>query len=178
MNVHTPGRLGVVLFAAWVAAVVLSASTAFGKRVPPPPVAPVVSEGVRYEAPPFSNPCGQNGGCVVAFDDATGAQLWSLKVYCTQYNPNLESDVQDVFITSIVVNERQLAVTDEKGRHFSIDPATRQVSGDARGCQESGASSCSHLAKSPRGADVAMGCCLLGLLIIVRRSRIGAIKKR
>ncbi len=167
-SVMTRGR-HVGLLAASIAAVVLAANAAWGRRAPPAPVAPARYQGVRYEAPPFNNPCEQNGGCVVAFDDATGAELWSLKVYCTKYDPGLETDVQDVFITSLVVNQGQLAVTNEKSFRFTVDLATREVSGDARGCQEASTGSCSHSPASPGSPRALAGYVILGLLVLVRR---------
>jgi hypothetical protein len=127
------GRLG--LFAtATLTYLALNTGSSIAKRTPPPDVPPVVYEGVRYEAPPFSNDCGQNGGSVVAYDSATDAQLWTLQVYCTQYDPNLETDVQDVFITSLEIENGRLSVVNEKGLHYTIDLKTHDVTGDARGC--------------------------------------------
>jgi hypothetical protein len=116
----------------------LLATPALAKRGPPPDVPPVVYEGVRYEAPPsaLSNPCGQEGGCVAAFDDATGALLWSVEVYCAHYDPNLELDVQWVYISSLSVDDGKISVTNERNLHFSIDLRTHAVTGDARGCPE------------------------------------------
>ena len=153
--------------------IALGPTLAQGKRSAPAEVPPVVSDGVRYEDPHTDNPCGQNGGCVVAYDDASGALLWSLKVYCTQYDPQLEQDVQDVFITSLAVDNGQLDVTNEKGLHFAIDLQTHAISGDARGCSEPVAGGCEF---SPASASRSRRSLLLGifatfcLMEIVRRS--------
>src|SRR6266542_1226232 len=125
-----------MLVAALAAAITLGAKPALGRRIAPQPVPPVIYAGVRYEAPHFLNPCGQNGGCVVAYDNDTGEQLWFLEVYCTHYDPGWETDVQDVFITSMAITDGQLMVTNERNLHFTIDVVTRQVSGDGRGCPE------------------------------------------
>jgi hypothetical protein len=149
-----------------------SANLAIAARVAPTNVPPVTYEGVRYEAPHFSNPCGQNGGCVVAYDDATGAQLWALRVYCTQYDSNLETDVQDVFITSLAVDNGRLNVTNEKGLHFALDLRTRDVSGDARGCQDAVARGCTYSPTlSPLSSNSLFWSLLslLSLMVIVRR---------
>lgn len=127
-------------------AVLLIAGAASARRAPPADVPPVVSGGVRFEAPHFGNPCGQSGGCVVARDDATGAQQWAVKVYCTSYSSGLERDVQDVFITALAMENGSVAVTDEKGRHFLIDVSTQAVSGDSGGC---GLGGCSASPGSP-----------------------------
>lgn len=126
------------------AAIALPASDALAKRLPPADVPPVVDGNVRYEAPhaAVENPCGQNGGCVVAYDNTTNTVLWWVKVYCTHYDPGLEEDVQDVFITSLAVKNGQVLVSNEKGQQFSIDPATQQVTGDPRGCDDGGRGGC------------------------------------
>lgn len=134
------------------AGVVLGESPVLAKRGPPPDVPPLVYQGVRYEAPPgaMENPCGQEGGCVVAYDDASGASLWSVEVYCSHYDPNLELDVQWVYVTSLSIKDGQIAVTNEKNQHFSIDPLTHAVTGDARGCPDSGG--------TPQGGGSSGGC--------------------
>ena len=128
---HMTRHAQVAFLVTLLVGIALSPNLAQGKRSPPADIPPVVGEGVRYEAPHYNNPCGQNGGCVVAYDDASGAQLWSVKVYCTQYDAQVETDVQDVFITSLTVENGQLNITNEKGLHFAIDLRTREISADA-----------------------------------------------
>lgn len=122
--------------------VLLCALSANAKRLPPDELPPVVSAGVRYVVPhsAVDNPCKQNGGCVVALDDATGNQLWFVQVYCTRYDTNLEQDVQDVYITSLTLEGDHLVVTDEKNRRFTIDVSSHAVTGAARGCGVGGCS--------------------------------------
>lgn len=109
--------------------VIVLAGVAHAKRQPPVEVAPVVAAEVRFEAPHFSNPCGQHGGCVVAFNASTNEQLWWVQVYTTNYDLFLERDVQDVFITSLTVNGDALEVADETGRHFVVDLGTHRLRG-------------------------------------------------
>jgi hypothetical protein len=125
-----------VAFVALAFAVAWVPMSELPKRLAPQEISPVVFEGVRYEAPHFDTDCDQNGGCIVAYNDANGKQMWYLKVYCTQYIPDLETDVQDVFITALRVENEQLVVENERGLRFIIDPETRSVSGDATGCSE------------------------------------------
>lgn len=127
---------------------------ALARRTAPLEVAPVVIEGVRYEVPHFNNPCAQNGGCVVARDVATGAQLWWAKVYTTAYDPFLERDVQDVFITSLSEQLGNLQGTDEKGRPFSVDVGSKAARGPG----------CTTIAASP-----ATGWWALAALMLARR---------
>jgi hypothetical protein len=50
-------------------------------------------------------------------------------VYDIVYDPKLEGDVQDVFITSIskTLFGQKLNIRNEKGRSYIVDPATRAV---------------------------------------------------
>jgi hypothetical protein len=107
---------------------------AIAKRAPPAEVLPVVVGDVRYEVPHFQNPCGQHGGCVVAYDDASDAQLWAETIYCVHYSSDMEQDVQDVFITSLTWEDGKLRIVNEKDQQFTLDPTTREVAGDERSC--------------------------------------------
>lgn len=164
-------RLHISANAMGFAAVALLTTDALAKRQLPTEVPPVVSGEVRYEAPHFNNPCGQNGGCVVAYDNATGALMWSVKVYCTHYDPTVEEDVQDVFITALSVENGQILVTNESGLQFAIDTTTRQVRGGRRGCGDESGSGCHFLparSVSTRNGFVAVaGLC--GVAAILRR---------
>jgi len=154
-----------------VALATLPALPAGAKRAPPADVPPVVDGSVRYEAPHFGNPCGQNGGCVVAHDNASNAVLWSVQVYCTHYDPSLETDVQDVFITALTGAGGNVQVANEKGQHFVIDPSTGQVSGDATGCGGGSSGGCSVAATAavPVASVVGGGVVLAGLGGLLRQ---------
>jgi hypothetical protein len=47
---------------------------------------------------------------------------------------------------SLAIENGRILVTDENGRHFTIDPATQQVTGDARGCDGGTSDGYSYLA--------------------------------
>jgi hypothetical protein len=97
------------------------------KRSAPEPVRPVVHKGVKYTAPHFVD--GQPaGGVVEALDAKTGKALWRLKVYEIKPDPNLERDVQDVFITSLAINGNKLLVVNERHERYSVDLKTHAVS--------------------------------------------------
>ena len=101
------------------------------KRTPPAKVAPVTVAGLRFEAIHWgkARDLGQNGGYVAAVDPASGKELWTLKVYDVVYDPKLEGDVQDVFITAMskTLFGQKLNITDENGRRYVVDPAARTV---------------------------------------------------
>ncbi len=100
------------------------------KRIAPPQVAPVLLGGLRIEVVHWGKERGleQNGGYLEAFDRATGAARWLLRVYAIDYDPALEGDVQDLFIEQLKTGPGgTLIVIDEQGRRFVVDPATRNA---------------------------------------------------
>lgn len=101
------------------------------KRLGPPDIDPVVIGKVRYEVVHWGKERGlkQNGGYIAAVDASNNKELWLLKVYDVAYNPDLEGDVQDVFIVSMSKGffSGKLYIEDEKGRSFIIDPDTRGI---------------------------------------------------
>jgi len=104
------------------------------KRVGPADVTPLILGDVRYEAIHWGKErgLGQNGGIIAAFDNATDAELWTLKVYEIDYEPGLEEDVQDIFITTLRrgATPGSIEVMDENGRRFVVDTSTRTVLAD------------------------------------------------
>ena len=102
-----------------------------GKRVSPEDVAPVTSDGVRYEALHWGRERGleQNGGYIVAIDSTSGKELWLAKIYTIEYKPKLETDVQDVFIQSIELSDDKkfLKVIDENHREFMLNLSNQKV---------------------------------------------------
>jgi hypothetical protein len=100
------------------------------KRVAPPDVLPVTVGTLRIEALPWGRErgLGQNGGYVAAIDPATGAELWTLKIYDVPYDGVMEEDVQDVFIASMrALGEGRVEIVDEDGRRYVLDIAARRV---------------------------------------------------
>jgi outer membrane protein assembly factor BamB len=104
-------------------ALLLLPSTALTKRRAPKPVPPLVHEGVEYRAPHALM------GFVEAIDTASGRQLWETRVYYVMIDPLGERDVQDVFITSLQVENGRLLVSNEAGKTFTLDLKTGQVKG-------------------------------------------------
>ena len=94
----------------------------------PEPVKPVSENGIQYEAIHWGwkHDLDQNGGYIRATKD--GEQLWLLKIYTTEYDKNLERDVQDVFITELkIVNPESLEVRDERDRVYWVNLKSRKV---------------------------------------------------
>lgn len=105
--------------------------TLMAKRLGPKNVPPVTIKNTRFEAIHWGKDRGfmQNGGYIVALDKTSGAELWTLKIYDISYDPELESDVQDIFIASMSKSlfGNKLKITDERGRKYVVDPEARTV---------------------------------------------------
>ncbi|MBD9358062.1 hypothetical protein [Methylomonas albis] len=101
------------------------------KRSAPEEVEPVCLGNTRYEAPLWgkNRGLGQNGGHIVAIDQSTGQELWVVCLYEIRYDPNMEEDKQDIFLTSLTVDAAgsRLLAEDERGRQFALDLFSRQV---------------------------------------------------
>lgn len=98
-------------------------------RAPPPRVAPVLIAGVRYaQVAGAIDTDGQVGGILGAFD-ASGCELWRLRLYGNVRIPGLEGDVQDVHFRSMRADGARLLIENERGERFEVDTATRDVVG-------------------------------------------------
>jgi hypothetical protein len=99
-----------------------------GSRIPAPAVPPVSAGGVRYEQVKNGLLAGfeQMGGYLAAYDEVSGQQLWTLKVYDNQRMPGKEGDVQDVFFKSMTLQaDGTLLIENERRARFVVDPKAR-----------------------------------------------------
>lgn len=104
------------------AAVAFLTVNAAAKRVPPKPVSPVTSGGVRYSA--------EGDGrdqYVVAVDATSGNELWKVKVFHNRVKFWVEEDVQWVFITNLKLAYKLLLVRDERSRCYAVDLTKKRV---------------------------------------------------
>jgi hypothetical protein len=101
-------------------AVLAGVSSVSAKRGAPEPVPPVVYKGVTYSAP-------NNNGMInyVLASDATGRELFRIKVFDMTIDPKLEEDVQWIFITNLKLSGSALLVKDGRGRCYAIDLDTK-----------------------------------------------------
>jgi hypothetical protein len=107
-----------------VFALIIALSTdAFAKRMPPKEVKPVVHDGVKY----IANHDNGREGIVVAQDEKSGKKLWEAVIYKVKIDPNLEEDVQWVFISGMEITGDKLIVANEKRDLYSLDLKTQKV---------------------------------------------------
>jgi hypothetical protein len=110
-----------VVFAASLCVVAFVAGPANAKRTVPRVVEPVTVHGVTYSAPATAM------GFVVAVHASSGRELWRRRIYRIRFDPSLERDVQDVFITSLTLRGGSLVIANEHGARYALNLSTRKV---------------------------------------------------
>lgn len=94
----------------------------YAKRTPPKPVAPVSGGGVTY------NSSGDGlEEFVVATKTDSGGELWKAKIFTIQVKPELEKDVQGIYITKLKLAGSNLYVRDESARCFQVNVKNQVV---------------------------------------------------
>ena len=93
------------------------------KRLPPVKVDPGINEGIRYVAP---NDDGRRG-YIEAWNVGTNKKLWELTLFTNRIDPNLEEDVQWVFIKALNIQDGRLMVTSESVKTYQVDVNTKVV---------------------------------------------------
>ena len=102
---------------------VILSQLASAKRIAPVKVAPVIYEGVRYVAP---NDDGRRG-YIEAWNLGTNKKLWELTIFTNAVDPNIEEDVQWVFIEALNIQDGRLLVTSERGKTYQVDVNTKAI---------------------------------------------------
>lgn len=113
-----------------VAAATLCASPVHAKRTAPRDVRPVTAKGVEYSAPHFASCRERLTSCytIRATQITDRRVLWQCDVYFVDYDPFLEQDVQDVFISKLEVENDLLLVENERRERFTLSVQTGVVS--------------------------------------------------
>ncbi len=101
------------------------------KRLAPVKVDPVIYEGISYVAP---NDDGRQG-YIEAWNVGTNKRLWEVTLFTNRIDPNLEEDVQWVFIKALNIHDGRLTVTSENGQTYQVDVNTKTITqSDSRSC--------------------------------------------
>ncbi|TFF90385.1 MAG: hypothetical protein EU548_03265 [Promethearchaeota archaeon] len=90
-------------------------------RGPPQKANPLIHKNIKYSAP------WSKIGYIEARDVKTDKKLWELKVYEIEYNPNLERDAQEKYITSLTLNSGMLEVKTEFNEKYLINLKTKEI---------------------------------------------------
>src|SRR4030095_1527976 len=79
-------------------------------------------------------------GYIEAWNVGTNKKLWELTIFTNPIDPNLEEDVQWVFIKALDVQDGRLIVTSERGKTYHVDVNTKAITQpDSRSAQSPGA---------------------------------------
>ncbi len=111
-------RLAVILLLT-----LLLTQLASAKRIAPVKVDPVIYEGIRYVAP---NDDGRRG-YIEAWNVGTNKKLWELTIFTNGIDPNLEEDIQWVFIKALNIQDGRLMATSERGTTYQVDLNTKAI---------------------------------------------------
>ena len=103
-----------------ISSLLLATLLAEAKRGAPAEVLPVTVGNIEYSAPHRSGTHKQMG-FIEARAPKSGELIWSRQIYAVKYDPDLEGDVQDVFIKSITVEGNNLIITNERNSKYQLD---------------------------------------------------------
>ena len=103
-----------------ISSLLLATLLAEAKRGAPAEVLPVTVGNIEYSAP-HRNGTHRKMGLLEARDLKSGKLIWSRQIYAVKYVPDLEGDVQDVFIKSITVEGNHLIITNERNSKYQLD---------------------------------------------------------
>ena len=66
-------------------------------------------------------------GFIEARDLKSGKLIWSRQIYSVKYDPDLEGDVQDVYIKKIKVKGNSLIITNERKSEYQLNLKTLHI---------------------------------------------------
>lgn len=94
-----------------------------GKRVGPENIASLEFNNYVVKVVHWGKERGlkQNGGYISIHDIKSGDEIKLIEVYQVEYLPDLEEDIQDVFIESLTIKGSMLLIKDERNRSFMVD---------------------------------------------------------
>lgn len=103
----------------------LSVAPAFAKRAAPVFLYPVDDGIYRFvvrENAPADKKHVYKGGHIVAYSKVTGDMVWEKYLYKVKLDPEVEEDVQDVYIQQMYLDDpNRLVVQNERGEWFVLD---------------------------------------------------------
>ena len=109
-----------------ISSLLLATLLAEAKRGAPAEVLPVTVGNIKYSAP-HRNGTHKQMGFIEARDLKSGKLIWSRQIYAVKYDPDLEGDVEDVFIKSITVEGNHLIITNERNSKYQLDLNSLEV---------------------------------------------------
>lgn len=97
-------------------------------RAPPARIEPIIYKGVLYRQSDTNPDLTAASASLAAYDEKTGALLWTLPIYSYPVDPAIELDVQEVYFKSMVLKEPGiLHIVDERQQAYDVDLEKREV---------------------------------------------------
>ncbi len=90
-------------------------------EVPEPPT--LSHNGRIYQAIHWGRARGlaQNGGYIAVIEQASGKELALVQIYALLYNPEIEADIQDIFIHKLTLAGTDILIENELGERFALN---------------------------------------------------------
>lgn len=63
----------------------------------------------------------------IIMKDKAGDVKWKTKIFSRQYTKNLETDVQDIFLKSMFIEDYKVIAIDEMGRKYEVELGTGEL---------------------------------------------------
>ena len=104
---------------------ILCISESEAKRAVPSKVLPVKVGSIEYSAP--HGKLQNQMGCIEARKVGSGKLLWRRQVYVVKYDPDLEGDVQDVYIKNFKIKGNSLIITNERKSEYQLNLKTLHI---------------------------------------------------
>ena len=104
---------------------ILCITESVAKRAVPSKVTPVQVGSIEYSAP--HGKLQNQMGCIEARKVGNGELLWIRQVYVVKYDPDLEGDVQDVYIKSFKVKGNSLIIINERKSEYQLNLKTLHI---------------------------------------------------
>ena len=108
-----------LLILAILIGVLFTSTFVIARRKAPKWVKNIIHKGIKYSAPHDIM------GCVAATKSTV--RIWWKQIYVVKYNPAFETDVQDVFIKNLKIEDDNLIIENEKGYVYLLDLETLEV---------------------------------------------------
>ena len=109
-----------------ISSLLLVTLLAEAKRGAPAEVLPVTVGNIEYLAP-HRNGTHKQMGFIEARDLKSGKLIWSRQIYSVKYDPDLEGDVQDVYIKNLKVKGNSLIITNERKSEYQLNLKTLHI---------------------------------------------------
>lgn len=93
--------------------------TLFAKRMPPAEIAPIKTKRGTIHNSFERNAIGFN--YFILMKDKAGDLKWKTKIFGRKYEKDMETDVQDIHLRKMTMEEAKVIAIDEHGRRYELE---------------------------------------------------------